>query len=198
MKLLRRFIFLPFFLLIIISCEEELPPVTYSLTTQVTPEGSGTVSPSSGTFDEGASITISATPSANYIFKQWTGTGSGTANPFTFEINANSNLTAVFELIDADNDGVADALDKCPDTPAGTTVNTEGCATSQLDSDNDGVSDDKDKCPNTPNNEDADDDGCSISQRDSDGDGVTDDKDQCPDTPNGSNVDANGCAVANK
>lgn len=197
MKLLRRFIFLPFFLLIIISCEEELPPVTYSLTTQVTPEGSGTVSPSSGTFDEGASITISATPSANYIFKQWTGTGSGTANPFTFEINANSNLTAVFELIDADNDGVADALDKCPDTPAGTTVNTEGCATSQLDSDNDGVSDDKDKCPNTPNNEDADDDGCSISQRDSDGDGVTDDKDQCPDTPNGSNVDTNGCAVAN-
>ena len=60
--------------MIIISCEEELPPVTYSLTTQVTPEGSGIVSPSSGTFDEGASITISATPSANYIFKQWTGT----------------------------------------------------------------------------------------------------------------------------
>ena len=173
MKLLRRFIFLPFFLLIIISCEEELPPVTCSELVLL---------------DEGASITIQSLQIIPMEIN---------ANPFTFEINANSNLTAVFELIDADNDGVADALDKCPDTPAGTTVNTEGCATSQLDSDNDGVSDDKDKCPNTPSNEDADDDGCSISQRDSDGDGVTDDKDQCPDTPNGSNVDANGCAVAN-
>ena len=50
---------------LITSCEEEVPPVTYTLTTQVTPTGSGTLNPSSGTYDEDESITISATPSAN-------------------------------------------------------------------------------------------------------------------------------------
>ena len=197
MKLLRNITLIPLFLFFLISCEEEVLPVTFTLTTQVTPAGSGTVSPPSGTFDDGASITISATPSANYVFKQWTGTGSGTANPLTFQIISNSNITAEFSLIDADNDGVTDALDNCPDTPAGITVNSQGCATSQLDTDSDGITDDKDKCPNTPVNEDVNEDGCSISQIDSDGDGVTDDKDQCPDTPSGSNVDSNGCKVSN-
>ena len=101
MKLLRNITLIPLFLFFLISCEEEVLPVTFTLTTQVTPAGSGTVSPPSGTFDDGASITISATPSANYVFKQWTGTGSGTANPLTFQIISNSNITAEFSLIDA-------------------------------------------------------------------------------------------------
>lgn len=35
---------------------------------------------------------------------------------------------------DSDNDGVTDDLDQCPGTPAGQTVNANGCAASQLDS----------------------------------------------------------------
>ena len=154
---------------LLISCEEEVPPVTYTLTTQVTPEGAGTVTPSSGTYDEGSSVTISATPSEYYSFKQWTGTGSGTANPLTFKIISNTTVTAEFEFIDADNDGVTDALDKCPDTPAGSTVNAEGCATSELDTDGDGVTDDIDKCPETPENTDVDDSGCSYVYLDENG-----------------------------
>ena len=136
--------------------------MTYTLTTQVTPEGAGTVTPSSGTYDEGSSVTISATPSENYSFKQWTGTGSGTANPLTFKIISNTTVTAEFEFIDADNDGVTDALDKCPDTPAGSTVNAEGCATSELDTDGDGVTDDIDKCSETPDGETVDEIGCTV------------------------------------
>jgi len=172
--------------------------MTYTLTTQVTPEGAGTVTPSSGTYDEGSSVTISATPSENYSFKQWTGTGSGTANPLTFKIISNTTITAEFEFIDADNDGVTDALDKCPDTPAGSTVNAEGCATSELDTDGDGVTDDIDKCSETPDGETVDENGCSDSQKDTDGDGVTDDIDTCPDTPDGEIVDENGCTVPPK
>ena len=179
---------------LLFSCEEEVPPVTYTLTTQVTPEGAGTITPSSGTYDEGESVTISATSSANYNFKQWTGTGSGTVNPLTFKIISNTNITAEFELIDADNDGVTDALDKCPDTPAGTAVSSEGCATSQLDTDGDGITNDKDQCSGTPDGESVDANGCSESQKDTDGDGVTDDKDQCSGTPDGESVDANGCS----
>ena len=112
---------------LLISCEEEVPPVTYTLTTQVTPVGAGTVAPDTGIFVEGSSVTISATPSENYSFKQWTGTGSGTANPLTFKITSNTTITAEFEFIDADNDGVTDDKDQCPDTPENTDVNEEGC-----------------------------------------------------------------------
>ena len=48
---------------------------------------------------------------------------------------------------DSDNDGVLDNQDKCPDTPAGVTVDAVGCP---LDSDGDGVYDYLDKCPGTP------------------------------------------------
>ena len=183
---------------LIISCEEEVPPITYTLTTKVTPAGAGSVTPSSGTYDEGESVTIAATPSANYNFKQWTGTGSGTANPLTFKIISNTIITAEFELIDADGDGVADALDKCSDSPVGSTVNAEGCATSQLDTDKDGVTDDIDKCFETPDGETVDENGCSDSQVDTDGDGVTDDKDLCAETPDGETVDENGCSDSQK
>ncbi len=96
---------------------------------------------------------------------------------------------------DADGDGVSDVLDQCPGTPAGETVDANGCSTSQLDSDADGVSDDLDQCPNTPAGESADANGCSTSQLDSDNDGVSDALDQCPNTPAGETVDANGCTV---
>lgn len=58
---------------------------------------------------------------------------------------------------DSDNDGVPDALDLCPNTPAGVAVNKDGCP---LDSDGDGVSDMADQCPNTPMGTSVDSKGC--------------------------------------
>ncbi len=181
-----------------ISCEKEVPPILYTLNTQVIPEGAGTVNPPSGTYNEGISVTITASPITNYKFLKWTGTEGGTANPLTFKIVSNMSIIAEFELIDADNDGVTDALDKCPDTPAGSILNTEGCATSQLDTDNDGVTDNLDKCPETPDGADVNENGCSDSQVDTDGDGVTDDFDACNDTLEGEDVDENGCSDSQK
>lgn len=48
---------------------------------------------------------------------------------------------------DTDGDGVIDANDECPGTPAGVAVDAVGCP---LDSDNDGVPDYQDQCPGTP------------------------------------------------
>jgi len=89
--------------------------------------------------------------------------------------------------LDSDNDGVLDTLDKCPDTPAGVKVDTNGCP---LDSDSDGVTDNLDKCPGTPAGAAVDKNGCPL---DSDKDGVPDYLDKCPDTPAGVKVDTNGC-----
>jgi len=60
-------------------------------------------------------------------------------------------------ILDSDNDGVPDNLDKCPGTPAGVAVDKDGCP---LDSDNDGVYDYLDKCPGTPAGVKVDKDGC--------------------------------------
>lgn len=60
---------------------------------------------------------------------------------------------------DADGDGVSDHLDKCPDTPSGVMVDSNGCP---LDSDRDGVYDYLDKCPDTPRSIKVDKDGCPV------------------------------------
>lgn len=58
---------------------------------------------------------------------------------------------------DADKDGVADELDRCPGTPIGVTVDSRGCP---LDSDGDGVYDYQDKCPGTAAKLKVDAEGC--------------------------------------
>lgn len=92
-------------------------------------------------------------------------------------------------FVDSDGDGVADGMDRCPNTPAGASVDAYGC---ELDSDGDGVKDSRDQCPGTPAGVSVDANGCPL---DSDGDGVTDDKDECPGTPAGATVDENGCEL---
>jgi OOP family OmpA-OmpF porin len=89
--------------------------------------------------------------------------------------------------LDDDGDGVTNDADKCPNTPAGTKVDATGC---EPDSDGDGVGDSLDQCPNTPPGTRVDDKGCEL---DSDGDGIFDSQDKCPDTPKGERVDATGC-----
>lgn len=64
-------------------------------------------------------------------------------------------------VLDSDGDGVADALDRCPDTPAGAAVDEFGCAAVQ-DSDGDGVPDSRDMCPDTPPGMPVDEYGCMI------------------------------------
>jgi len=59
--------------------------------------------------------------------------------------------------LDSDGDGVLDADDRCPGTPAGVTVNSKGCA---LDSDLDGVPNYLDKCHSTKAGVKVDSDGC--------------------------------------
>ena len=92
--------------------------------------------------------------------------------------------------VDLDGDGVPDYLDKCPGTPPGTAVDATGCP---ADSDGDGVPDHLDKCPSTPRGVMVGPDGCPI---DSDGDGIPDAYDKCPNTPKGTIVGPDGCPAA--
>jgi len=90
---------------------------------------------------------------------------------------------------DADGDGVFDGIDQCATTPSRAKVDVRGCP---LDTDGDGVFDGLDQCAATPRGAKVDASGCPV---DSDGDGVPDGIDQCASTPSGAKVDANGCPV---
>jgi len=85
---------------------------------------------------------------------------------------------------DADGDGVPDADDRCPNTPAGATVDAVGCTPEQavLDDDNDGVLNASDKCPGTAAGASVDADGCSAAQLDTGNTGNTDSGTGGPDT----------------
>ncbi len=116
---------------------------------------------------------------------------------------------------DEDKDGIADRLDKCPNTPPMVAVDKNGCP---LDRDNDGVPDYQDECADLagvaalkgcPDKDgdgikDADDrcpdvagtaelKGCP----DKDGDGVPDIDDKCPDSDKKYKVDNTGCPMDN-
>jgi len=94
--------------------------------------------------------------------------------------------------VDADKDGVADAADACSNTPAGATVDAQGCQVYR-DTDNDGVVDPRDACPATLAGAAIDGRGCAIG--DNDGDGVTNSADRCPNSAIGDRVDATGCTI---
>jgi OOP family OmpA-OmpF porin len=116
---------------------------------------------------------------------------------------------------DADGDGIADRLDKCPNTPAMVAVDKNGCP---VDTDGDGVANYLDKCPDIAGtvaldgcpDKDADgitdaDDRCPDVAGtaalkgcpDTDADGVPDIDDKCPDTKAGYKVNETGCTIDN-
>jgi gliding motility-associated-like protein len=133
---------------------------------------------------------VTVTPVSNSIFN-----ASGSA-ALTTQSNNSVGLNG-----DSDGDGLIDALDQCPNTPNGESVDGNGCAESQKDLDNDGVTGLNDNCPNTanPNQSDIDNDGIGDAcDPDDDNDGLNDTLDQCPNTPNGEAVDGNGCAESQK
>jgi len=88
---------------------------------------------------------------------------------------------------DADNDGVTNRKDECPDTLTGAKVDRAGCP---IDADRDGVPNGVDRCSATPARWDVDETGC---PQDRDRDGVADGTDSCPGTLQGATVDTRGC-----
>jgi hypothetical protein len=65
-------------------------------------DGMGTVTldPPSGSYSFGTTVTLTANPSINNIFKEWSGDISGTNNPETIFIDGNKTVTAYFEAND--------------------------------------------------------------------------------------------------
>ena len=79
--------------LFVISCSKD--PIIYTLTTSANPAEGGTVSPSSATFEEGQTATITASPSSDYVFQSWSGATCST-NSTSVVMNSDKTVTANF------------------------------------------------------------------------------------------------------
>ena len=67
----------------------------YNLT--VTAGNGGSVSPTSGTFNSGTQVSVTATANPGYVFNQWS--NGSTENPVTVTMNSNTALSASFVVI---------------------------------------------------------------------------------------------------
>ena len=80
--------------------EGDCPTVSYTISVEADPDEGGTVT-GDGTYDEGESCTVSATPNTNYTFNNWTENGtvvSSNAN-YTFVVSNDRNLVAHFTYV---------------------------------------------------------------------------------------------------
>lgn len=68
----------------------------------VTALGDGGTVSGGGSFAPGASVTVTATPASGYLFVRWVKNGTAqtvsTSNPYTFNVQEQTDLVAVFEL----------------------------------------------------------------------------------------------------
>ena len=55
--------------------------------------------PTNGTYDDGTSVTLTATPDAGYEFVGWSGDAAGMTNPINITMDADKTVTAVFQII---------------------------------------------------------------------------------------------------
>ena len=109
----KLFLLLLFIPLISCSSEEETPvqsveqtpkpettpvptPTQYTLT--VSSEEGGSVSTEGGTYDEGTTITVTATPSEGYEFVGWLGSDE-TERELVISVNSNITLSPIFQVI---------------------------------------------------------------------------------------------------
>ena len=88
------------------------PPVYVTITTNVSPAGSGTVT-GGGQCIQGTTVTLTAMANLGYMFQQWS--DGITANPRTITVAGSATYTAVFETF---------PMDACVDQIVGNGTNT--------------------------------------------------------------------------
>ena len=92
MKYLKYFIVS----LLILGCStDEVEEQIQKFTIEITSSNGGSVSSSGGSFIEGSSFSVTATPNNGFSFVQWS--NGSTSNPLELTVNSNQTIQAIFE-----------------------------------------------------------------------------------------------------
>ena len=78
-------------------------PQSFTLSSSVSPENSGTTT-GSGSYQSGSAVSISASPQTGYQFSHWSDDASGSQNPLSITINQDTSIIANFSEIDESNE----------------------------------------------------------------------------------------------
>ncbi len=70
--------------------------IMYNLQSSVNPIGGGTLEPTSGSYESGSNITVTATPATGYRFGNWGGSTTGNSNQINLYMDNNKTITANF------------------------------------------------------------------------------------------------------
>ena len=204
MSFIKPFLILSFFLILISCSKESVIVVQQKLTGSSNPTEGGTVTPSNNSYNKGQIVTLLATPSAEYVFKDWSGSLSGSTNPSPLTMDMDKSVVGNFEKrqyplsLTIEGQGTVKeeivAVANQSQYPSGTTVKlTAQPAANYLFKDWSGdLSSTVNPISIVVNK--------SISLKvtfvysDTDGDGVFDIKDKCPNTFKGESVDSLGCS----
>ncbi|MFA4836961.1 MAG: Ig-like domain-containing protein, partial [Dehalococcoidia bacterium] len=104
------------------------PPPKYTLTINIEPTGSGTITLSpaqpDGGYDAGTTVSLTAQASKGYTFDRWSGDISGTIKTATLTMEANRSVTARFTPLDTVAPGVlsANPANGAEDVPVDTRI----------------------------------------------------------------------------
>ena len=90
---MKNFYFFFLVVLLLTNCTKE-----FILDVRVNPVEGGNVFPSEGTFKEGSTVTLNATPNLEYQFTGWSGDANGTNTSVQVTIDDNKNVVANFKL----------------------------------------------------------------------------------------------------
>ncbi len=90
---MKKLILLLLFIPLVFSCSKD--PILYKLTTYANPTEGGTVSPSTQQYEEGKTVTITATASSEYLFESWSG-ATGSTNTTSVVMNSDEFVIANF------------------------------------------------------------------------------------------------------
>lgn len=112
------------------SSEED----TYSITILNLANGSISLEPAHAEYTEGSSIKVLAEPNPNFTFSSWTGDIQGSQNPYTFNIDKNLTIGAIFEPIQSAG------LPEITQQPTSQTISSRESATLSVEANGDNLS----------------------------------------------------------
>ncbi|HVP12377.1 MAG TPA: hypothetical protein VMV94_14465 [Phycisphaerae bacterium] len=75
---------------------ECMAPSTYTLSVNITGQGTVTLNPAGGIYDPGTIVTLTANAASGWRFDHWAGALSGSTNPATLLMDGDKSVTAVF------------------------------------------------------------------------------------------------------
>lgn len=117
----------------LLSCSTESTQ-TYTLTTTANPSEGGVITPNTGSFDEGETVSLQATANEGWVFSGWQGDVVSTANPLNLSMTQNFTMIGFFEqrmhalTIDVEGEGTVTETvvqQKSTDYAEGTVVELE-------------------------------------------------------------------------